>query len=123
MTTPSLAPLQPDTLPVWDQDAALSALGNDLNLAHSLLAQLQGELPATRAALQSAAAAGDWTTVADSAHRCAGGAAYCGVLALIGALHRLERAARGDGGGPAHLALAAALHEIERVCAFCPSAP
>lgn len=120
MTSPRLAEVDSLALPVWDRAAALSVVADDPDLALSMLAMLRAELPATRATLSDLAAADDWNGVANAAHRCAGGAAYCGVTALIAALQALEQSARGTATAPPRAALAAAIGEIDRVLMFQP---
>lgn len=112
-------PAPSDPLPVWDEAAARSAIGGDAAVARALLDQLREELPATLDALRDHAAAGDWAAVVEGAHRCAGGAAYCGVPALSAALRDLERAVLAGGVGH-DAALAAVAHEIGRLLAFEP---
>lgn len=109
----------PDLLPVWDAAAACAAIGGDLPMARELLEQLRAELPATLAVLRDHAAAGDWSAVATEAHRCAGGAAYCGVPALSAGLRALERSVLA-GDAEHEAALAAVVHEIGRLLAFAP---
>ena len=81
-------------LPARDHVAALAVAGGDPELAAELFAALLKGLPNEVAALRAGMAGGDWTALAELAHRVRGATRYCGVPALDEAVESLERAAR-----------------------------
>jgi len=90
------------------------AAGDDA-LAEELLGMLAEELGPRRRRLAGALAAGDLETVAREAHTLAGGAAYCGAVALKAAADALEQAARSGDCGKTSLRFARIDREVERL--------
>jgi two-component system sensor histidine kinase BarA len=80
--------------PVLDRQAALRVTGGDPAMVERLLDLLLSEVPEDRARIGDAIARSDLEEVARVAHRLAGGAAYCGALALETAARALQQAAR-----------------------------
>ncbi len=83
-------------LPARDRVAALAVAGGDEDLAAELFAALLKGLSDEIAALRAGVAGGDWTALAELAHRMRGATRYCGVPALDESVERLEHAARGS---------------------------
>jgi HPt (histidine-containing phosphotransfer) domain-containing protein len=81
-------------LPARDHVAALAVAGGDAELAAELFAALLTGLPNEVAALRSGVVGGDWSALAELAHRVRGATRYCGVPALDEAVESLERTAR-----------------------------
>lgn len=118
MTDPNAA-----SAPVWDELAALAAVGGDRNLALSMLTELLSSLPAELERWRRLLAADRLDDLGEAVHGCKGGAAYCGVPNLIETLAELERRAlRGDR-PQTKLALAAAADAISRLQRLDPHAP
>lgn len=97
---------------VRDEALALTAAGDDAELAAELYAALLASLPDELAELRGRCAAADWPAVGELAHRVRGASRYCGVPALDQALENLQRLAR-DGGDGGAIAAAAAQVEAE----------
>lgn len=83
-----------DRLPARDEVLALSAAGGDAELAAELYAAFRSGLPGDLAELRRQCLAGDWSGLADTAHRVRSACRYCGAPALDEALGALEPLAR-----------------------------
>lgn len=79
---------------VWDAASAVAAVGGDRGLALDLLAELIASLSAELGTFEQLLETEQLDRLAERAHRCQGGAAYCGVPALIAALAELDKSAR-----------------------------
>ncbi len=90
------APRQTATSPagVWDETAALTAVGGDRRLALEMIGDLIASLPLELETLRQLMDEGQLADLAEKAHQCKGGAAYCGVPTLVAALADLDRSAR-----------------------------
>ena len=75
-----------------DQERLIRIVGGDIALATELLEMLIAEIPCYRAELEAAVRARDMSELAKVAHTIAGGAAYCGAIALKAAAYNLEEA-------------------------------
>jgi HPt (histidine-containing phosphotransfer) domain-containing protein len=104
--------------PVWDERSAAEALGGDTQFARNLLGQITAQLPDDLAEMRQLLAEGDLLGLAEKAHKTRGGAAYCCVTALLGALRSLDLSARSGDPQAAASALVAVAGEIERLRRF-----
>jgi two-component system sensor histidine kinase BarA len=79
---------------VLDRDAAMKTTMGHQALADELLGMLLNELGTAEQRLADGLARGDLSSVADVAHKLAGGASHCGAFALGVSALELERVAR-----------------------------
>lgn len=84
---------EPGKLPVWDEARALAAIGGNPQALQALRGLFLGELPAARAAVESAIAAGDGDAARAHLHKLQAGAGFVGAA-------RLSRAIRALSGAP-----------------------
>jgi HPt (histidine-containing phosphotransfer) domain-containing protein len=108
-------PLDEESPPVWDEDAALAIVGGDRTLALNLLQGLCATLPQELELLHEHQASADLAGTAERAHHISGGAAYCGVLALRSRLRLLESRARAGDMNGTRTALSAVEAEVDRL--------
>lgn len=79
------------TVPVWDQERALSALNGQLAHLQALRELFMGELPGVRDALRSAIAANDDQAMRQQLHRLQASCGFVGAAQLAVAARRLHQ--------------------------------
>lgn len=108
----------PNTLPVLDTEAALVSAGGDAALVRALLDKLLTQLRADLIEMHTHAHNGDLKRLSDKAHKTRGGAAYCGVPALVQALTDLDQRAKAGDAAAARQAMERVAIEAERLWAL-----
>jgi len=92
---------------VWDEANAVATVGGDRGLALAMLTELIASLPMELRTFERLLQGARLDELAERAHRCRGGAAYCGVPDLIAALTALEKSARAGSRGQTEQAMEA----------------
>lgn len=83
-------PIRGDAPPVWDDDAALTALNGERAHVEALRRLFLGELAAQRLAVDAALAAGDGDGASQVLHRLRASCGFVGAARLAQAVHALE---------------------------------
>lgn len=79
----------PGWRPAWDDDAAAHALGPNPDARHALRRMFLDELPAARASVRDALAAGDRAALRETLHRLRAACGFCGASELAATLDGL----------------------------------
>ena len=107
-----------DTLPVVDKERLLDCVGDEGQIPPEFVefyrSQMSEELNRLRMAIRSKSAA----DITEVAHGCAGMNANCGMLAVVGPLHELERMGRDGNLDDAERIADLVNVGFERICLF-----